>query len=216
MPPLALTADVLFVAALCPTAPLRSAFPDVPFLSLLGRTPLVIWFGRFRQLCDRDASGAWHCEGGPTTVLYDELNVLALLRRRALFVPGIYATAEPSFRIARQYGIPKRRISIRFPDVGRRIEANAWDGDCQSFVRARLLGLGRLLAWAISWRWPWQSWPVRFANGAEVRGIVRATPRVDLACVQQGRLAVAATWLPAPVPLLPIGLYVSKLAVFLP
>jgi hypothetical protein len=38
-PPFEVTADLLVVPALCPTAPLRRAFPSVPFLSLLGRTP---------------------------------------------------------------------------------------------------------------------------------------------------------------------------------
>src|SRR5690348_9041188 len=93
-PPFDLLSDMLFAGALAPTGPLRAAFPAVPFLTLGGRTPLVLWFARVKEGCYRDpASGAVHCLGGPGATLYYELNVLALLRRRGGFVPGIYATS---------------------------------------------------------------------------------------------------------------------------
>src|SRR3712207_9415759 len=64
------------------TAPLRRAFPDVPFLSALGRTPLVIWFSRITEACYRDATGQRRCDRATEGVPDNELNVLALLRER--------------------------------------------------------------------------------------------------------------------------------------
>jgi hypothetical protein len=41
VPPFKFTSDILFTLALCATGLLRNAFPGVPFLSVLGKTPHV-------------------------------------------------------------------------------------------------------------------------------------------------------------------------------
>jgi hypothetical protein len=145
-PPYDLTADMLVVAALCQGAPLRQAFPRVPFLSVRGKTPLVLWFSRITEVCYCDAAGERRCEGGAETALYNELNIIALLRQRALFVPGIYATGERTIRIGHRYGMPKQLTSMHVQVHGTHCEASMTDGACESFVRARLLGSGRGVA----------------------------------------------------------------------
>jgi hypothetical protein len=214
-PPFEFTSDMLFLLALGPTTPLRRAFPAVPFLSALGRTPLVIWFSRVKEGCSRDAAGAWRCEGGPTTVLYHELTVIALLRRRTLFVPAIYATSVRSVRIARHYyGMPKYPTSMGLQVVGQRFEAHDLggpDGARRSFVRARLRGSGTGLARLLSRFGPLRVWPVQFPAGTEVRGAIQATPRLYLAHVHAGQLSLAEAWLPEAIPFLPAGVYVPDL-----
>src|SRR5207249_4258336 len=107
-PPFDLASDMLFVGCFVPAAPLREAFPSVPFLSMMGRTPLVIWFSRVSEGCYRDVAGAVHCLGGPTETLYHEVTVMAVLRKRALFCPLIYASNDLSIPIARLYAMPKQ------------------------------------------------------------------------------------------------------------
>jgi hypothetical protein len=111
-PPFDLTSDMLLALAFCPTSPLRQAFPETPFLSLLGWTPLVVWFSRITEGWYRDPAGRPRLadEGIP----YNELNVLALLRAPAVFVPGIYASSELSVRIGHGYGMPKQLVPVDF------------------------------------------------------------------------------------------------------
>jgi hypothetical protein len=215
-PPFDLTSDMLFVAALAPAEPLRRAFPGVPFLALAGRIPLLMWFSRIRQACFQDAAGQPRCLGGLETVLYNELNVLALLRRPAIFVPGIYATSPLTIRLGRRYGMPKHPTTMGLATTRRQIAARVIDGTRQSFVRARLLGSGQMPGGIVSRFWPWWSWPVLFPDGRHVRARILATPRVQFARVRGGRLALDAAWLPRPLPLLPLGIYVPDQRMQLP
>src|SRR5438045_3794312 len=107
-PPFDLASDMLFVACFVSTAPLRRTYPGIPFLSLLGRTPLVLWFSRVSEGCYRDQASAVHCLGGPQETLYNEVTILAVLRKRALFCPLIYASNDLSIPIARLYAMPKQ------------------------------------------------------------------------------------------------------------
>jgi hypothetical protein len=222
-PPFEFTSDMLFVPALCPTGPLRRAFPGVPFLSLLGRTPLLVWFSRVKEGCAYDAAGQWRCEGGTDTVLYHELTVVATMRRRALFVPAIYATSARSVRLARHYHhMSKYPVEMTLRLAGRRFEAQAREAGGGGrlgglgAVRARLLGSGRLLARLAAFLWPMRVWPVRFPAQTEVRGSVLAVPALYPALVPAGRLTPGASWLPRGTRLLPLGLYAADLRLRLP
>jgi hypothetical protein len=215
-PPYDLTADMLVVLALCPTAPLRQTFPRMPVLSVRGKTPLVLWFSRITEVCYCDAAGERRCEGGAETALYNELNIIALLRQRALFVPGIYATGERTIRIGHRYGMPKQLTSMHVQAHGTHFEASMMDGACESFVRARLLGAGTSVAQMVSRSWPRQLWRARFPSGTDVRAMIQATPRVHVAHVRQGQLCLDTPWLPQAVSLLPVGLYLPRLRMRLP
>jgi hypothetical protein len=215
-PPYDLTADMLVVPALCPTAPLRQTFPRVPFLAVRCRTPLVLWFSRIIEVCYCDAAGERRCEGGAETALYNELNIIALVRQCALFVPGIYATGERTIRIGHRYGMPKQLTSMHVQVRGTRFEASMTDGACESFARAQLLGSGRGVARIVSRSWPRQLWPARFPAGTQVRTVIQATPRVHVAHVRQGQLCLDTPWLPEAVSLLPVGLYLPRLRMRLP
>src|SRR5437764_10396335 len=153
-PPYDLTADMLVVPALCPTAPLRQTFPCVPFLAVRGKTPLVLWFSRITEVCYCDAAGERRCEGGAETALYNELNIIALLHQRAFFVPGIYATGERTIRIGHRYGMPKQLTSMQVRVHGPHFDASMMDGACESFALARLLGAGKGPAQMVSRLWP--------------------------------------------------------------
>ena len=213
-PPFDLTSDMLLALALCSTAPLREAFPSMPFLSLLGRTPLVIWFSRITEGWCRDTAGGRRQvnEGIP----YAELNVLALLRAPALFVPGIYATSELSVGIGHGYGMPKQLIAMDFSVSRARITSSAGGVAGRSSVRGRLDGSGKALAGLLGPLWPLRTWPVYFPSGSYVRALVQSIRRVQLARIEHGQLSVAATWMPETVSLLPVGLYLSDLQLRLP
>lgn len=215
-PPFDLTSDLLFVFALCPAAPLRRTFPDIPFLSLLERIPLVIWFSRITQMCYHDTAGTQHCIGDTTRGLYNELNVVALLRRHALFVPGIYATSELTIQVGHRYGMPKQATVMRVQVVGKQFRSEMSNGTQQSFVWARLFGSGKGLAKIISHFLPRWSWPIRFPGGSSIRTLIQATPRVQMVHVQAGQLALEAQWLQEIVALLPVGFYLPAQRMQLP
>jgi hypothetical protein len=206
---------MLFAVALCPTDPLRRSFPGVPFVSLLGRTPLLVWFSRVKSVCYTDATGERRCTGGPEAQLYNELNVLALLPR-AFFAPGIYATSELTIQIGRREGMPKQPAPMSLQAGGKRIRSRMIHGGRRSFVRARLLGSGKALGRLLSPALPLRVWPARFPSGRYVRAIIRATPRVRIAYLQAGRLSLETNWLPYRVRLLPLGLYFQDLRMQLP
>ena len=214
-PPFDLTSDMLFVLALCPTKPLSRAFPGVAFVSLAGHTPLLLWFSRITQMCYHDTTGAQHCIGG-ARVLYHELNVVAFLQEQALFVPGIYATSDLTIQVGHRYGMPKHPTSMHMQVGGQRFCAEVKDGTRRSFVRARLLGSGKGVAKLVSRYLPSFTWPVRFPSESTVRALIEAMPRVQLAQVQAGQLALEAEWLPQVVWLLPVGCYVPNLRMQLP
>jgi hypothetical protein len=218
LPPYELTSDMLFAATRGPTGSLRRTFPGVPFLEVRGRTPLLLWFSRVREACYYDPAGQWRREGGPTSVLYYELTVLALLRERAVFAPGIYATSERTIALGRQrYGMPKQPAMVWVQTEGRRFRARALHEGWESMVHARLVGSGRPLGRLASLLLPQRPWPVRFPAGRDaLRVVIQAGPRLSLARIVRGRLAVQAAWLPRPVRLLPLGLYAPSLRMQLP
>lgn len=215
-PPYELAADMLFAVALAPTAPLRRVFPQTAFLSILGHTPLVMWFSRITEIHYGTADGGRITEGGPEAAIYNELNVVALLRRRALFVPGIYATSERTIRIGRQYGMPKQLTTMTVATTPRQFVSQVTENNHHTDVRARFVGSGRWLATVVSWLWPRWVGPVLFPDGRQVAALILKTPRLRLAHIKTGRLALDETWLPDVLPLWPIGLYVPQLRMCLP
>jgi hypothetical protein len=90
------------------------------------------------------------------------------------------------------------------------------DGTQQSFVRARLLESGKGVTKPLSRFLPGFTWPVRFPSGSGIRALIEETPRVQLASVQDGQLALEAEWLPQKVTLLPVGCFVPSLRMQLP
>ncbi len=214
-PPFELTSDMLIVFALARTAPLRSHFPEVPLLSVAGRTPLVMWFSRIRKIVYRH-EGERRQLGGDEAVLYHELNVVALLRARAFFVPAIRATSGLTIQIGHRYGMPKAPGTMTLDGGERLFHSALTDGAEQSFVRARLFGRGRALGRLLARVWPQRIWPARFPDGREVRPQLLATPCVRPALVQGGQLALPVPWLPEPLLLLPLSLYLPDQVMRLP
>jgi hypothetical protein len=215
-PPFELTSDMLFVLALCPTAPLHQAFPGVPFLSLVGKTPLLLWFSRITEMCYHDTTGAQHCIGGSRAGLYDELNVTAFLRKPALFVPSIYATSDLTIQVGHRYGMPKRPTTMQVHVSDKEFSSSLIDGTRQSFVRAQMLGSGKGLAKVLAGFLPRWTWPVRFPGGRTIRALIQVLPRVQLAYVKVGQLALEVRWLTHAIRLLPVGCAVPDLRMHLP
>jgi hypothetical protein len=73
-----------------------------------------MWFSRGKEgaYTNPTAAGTRRCLGGPSEVLYNELNVVAALRRPAGFVPSIYATSALTIGIGHRYGMPKQPIRM--------------------------------------------------------------------------------------------------------
>lgn len=215
-PPFDLVSDMLFALALAPVRPLRETFPGVPFLALGGRTLLLLWFSRIREVSYTDAHGRRQCERGEPA-LYHELNVLAVLRGRAFFVPAIYATSRWTIHVGHtEFGMPKQPTVMHMAVDGMRIEARLEDGARRASVEARLLPGEGVLGRVLSRAWPHRAWPTRFPGGGEVRAELLATPAVVPAWIRSGRLELATTWLPNPACLLPLGLYAPRLRMRLP
>ena len=145
-----------------------------------------------------------------------ELNVAALLRRRAIFVPGIYATSALTIALGHAYGMPKQPTRMSRQRAGRWVRSRVGDGSRQSYIQARLLGSGRLLGWLAGRFWPWRAWPAWFPSGTRVRVLVQTTPRVQAGRVRAGRLSLPAPWLPEPVALLPSAAYLPGQRMQLP
>jgi hypothetical protein len=213
-PPFDLESDMLFALAAADVRPLRSAFPTLRFGEVRGRVPLLLWFSRIRRI--------WH---GPTEARsclderdgygYDELTVAVPLPERALFVPGIYATSALTLAIGHRYGMPKRPAHMGFAADAERV--SSWTGleGARSEVEASLLASGRVLGSLLRRTLPWWSWPARFPSGEAVRARVQRLPRVQLAGVR-GTVALPEAWLPQPVHLFPLGLFVPGLGMRLP
>lgn len=219
-PPFDLLSDMLFAFAITPAQPLQSTFPDVPFLSVGGRVPLAMWFSRVKEGVYTDpAAGTRRRLGSRNDLLYNELNVVAALRSRAGFVPGIYATSRLTIEIGHRYGMPKQPASMAVHVGSRCFSAALDDRGQRAYVRAWLVGTGQVPGWFFSHLWPvWPrwSWPACFPDGRHVRVQIEATPRVQLAYVRAGRLALDAPWLPSPVALLPMGIYLPNQRMHLP
>jgi hypothetical protein len=207
---------MLFVACFVSTAPLRRTFPGIPFLSLLGRTPLVLWFSRVSEGCYRDQASAVHCLGGPQETLYNEVTILAVLRKRALFCPLIYASNDLSIPIARLYAMPKQAQPMDLDIDGGEIKSRIPLGDQSTFVAARVARGGTLLARILSRLWPVWTWPVHFPAGTRIQTLIQATPAVQLSRVSRGQLALPVAWLTRPASFFGIGMFIPQLRMQLP
>jgi hypothetical protein len=216
-PPFDLTADMLFVVALVPRRWLRKAFAQTSFFSLFGRTPLVLWFSRISEGCYRDRLGEPHCLGGPAETLYNEVNVMALLRKRRLFCPAIWATSELSVRIARMYGMPKEQVlSIEFDKGDSHLRSAIKLRGESTMVAAKLARSGGFVGWLVSRFLPVWTWPVEFPSGRSVKALVLETPRVRRAKVNQGKLELPLEWIQKPISFIGPALYVPRLRMQLP
>ena len=213
-PPLGIEADMLFVATSAPAAPLHQSFPGTPFLAIADRVPLVLWFSRVRSLLYGPATER-RTLGEMDGFGYDELNVVALLRRRAIFVPAIYATSGLTQRLGHRYGMPKREVEMEFRTGEGWIRSSAAFATGRSEVAARLLASGSLLARPFDMATPWWSWPAHFPGGSSVRSRVMRVPRAQLASVD-GVLRLDEPWLPGERELWRLGIFVPGFRMELP
>jgi hypothetical protein len=130
-------------------------------------------------------------------------------------VPGIYANSALTLAIGHRYGMPKRPAEIRFAVADERVTSSVVDRGARSAVEASLLASGRVLGALLRLALPRRSWTARFPSGTAVRARVTRLPRAQLAGVR-GSLALTEPWLPEPVSLLPLGLFVPGLRMRLP
>ncbi|HET9495999.1 MAG TPA: hypothetical protein VFR15_17360 [Chloroflexia bacterium] len=217
-PPYDMRSDMLLAVALCPTGPLRAGFPGVPFMSVRGRTPVAVWFAKVTVGCHRISTGERECISDRLSIPYSELTVLAALDEPAAFVPGIYTTSKLVLRIGDLYGMAKRPAHATFPRGGRlfRSTVQPFTNSKSSYVRARIVGSGRPLAWFANRVMPFTSPTVRFPTGTSVRVVLPSVRRANLALVRDGYLDVGESWLPRPVPFLPVGVYLRDLWMHMP
>jgi hypothetical protein len=213
-PPFDLEADMLFVAASASTALLRARFEDVRFLQIGGSTPMILWFSRVRSLCF-GPPGQRRCLDESTGFGYNELNFVALLRGRKLFVPVIFASGELTQLLGHRYGMPKRPVTMTFTAGERMVESAATTHGVRGEVRARLLASGRILARPLDWPAPWWTWPVHFPGGSYIRALIQRVPRAQTARVS-GTLELAVPGLPPVMTPWQLGVFVPDLRMQLP
>lgn len=205
---------MLFAATSTPTSYLSRSFAGVPFLDIAGSTPLVLWFSRVRTLCHGPAEQR-ECLDQASGFGYNELNVVALLRGRRLFVPVIYAGGGLTQRLGHRYGMPKRPVEMTFAADQRRVNSVVTFARARSEASGRLLASGRILARVFDWPAPWWSWPADFPDGSFIRALIQRVPLAQLTYLS-GTLALDEPWLPRPARLWPLGLYVPGLRMRLP
>lgn len=215
-PPFDLTSDMLFVAAFCPAAPLREHFPEIPFLTIFGKTMLIMWFSRITELCYHSTAGVPRCAETYEGVPYNELNVITLLRRRAIFVPEIYATSDLTLMLGHRYGMPKQATQMHFEAGCTEIRSRVTDGQRESFVRACLFTSGRWFGRLLSRLLPLWTWLSLFPNGSFIRAFIQDVPRVQFARIISGQLTLREPWLPFTINLLPLGVFIPGLRMRLP
>jgi hypothetical protein len=217
-PPFAMTLDALFCVAWCSVAPLKETFPGVPFLSLLGKTPLVLWFARFKDFEYTDAAGARQRMSNRAGALpYSELGIGTLLARRGFFVPSLYASSNFGTRLGLSLEMPKQpTLPIEVQLLPEAFRANLKQSRQQSFIWARLLGSGHLLARIAQVFLPLGTWPIAFPSKSSIQAGIAGTERVQLAHIHAGRLVLDAPWLPRMASFFPICAYVSGMRLQLP
>jgi hypothetical protein len=203
---------MLLVVALAQTANLRRAFGHVQFVSIAGRTPLLVWFSRVTESCYHDSRGHFRCDPSTTADgLYSEITIIAPLRRRGLFVPAIYCSELRSVELARHYyAMPKQHARVSLRTAGAHVFSR--DETSQTSIEARVVhGGGASLRFRARW-----TWPIMFPSGGHTRALLLSAQRIQLAYIRGGRLGPFPGWLPDPARLLPIGVWLSGLRMELP
>ena len=219
IPPFSMTVDALFCVAWCPVAPLKDAFPAVPFLSILGKTPLVLWFARFKDFDYTVPEGARRkMSDTPGALPYSELGIGTLLWKRGFFVPSLYASSDFGVQLGLSYDMPKQPTApIELHLSQKALRANLPQSKQQSFIWARFLGTGYWLARVAHLLLPLRPWPISFpANGSSIRAAISDADRLQIAHIQAGRLVLDVPWLPQAVQFCPLGLYLRGMRLELP
>jgi hypothetical protein len=218
MPPFNMTVDALFCVAWSPVAPLKAAFPEVPFFSVLGRTPLVLWFARFKDFDYTVPEGSRRRMGEtPGALPYSELGIGTLLRRRGFFVPSLYASSDFGVQLGLSYAMPKQPTTpIELHITPRSFRANLRQSKQQSFIWARFVGTGYWLAKVAHAILPLRPWPISFPSQRSIRAAISEIDRLQIAHIQAGRLILDVPWLSHPASFFPIGLYLRGIRLELP
>ncbi len=217
-PPFSMTVDALFCVAWCPVAALKDTFPGVPFFSVLGKAPLVLWFARFQDFDYAVPEGAKRkMSDTPGALPYSELGIGTLLWKRGFFVPCLYASSDFGVQLGLSYGMPKQPTApIELHITQRTLRANLPQSKQQSFIWARFLGTGYWLAKIVHMLLPLQPWPISFPAGSSIRATISDTDRLHIAHIQAGRLVLDVPWLPQAASFFPLGLYLRGVRLELP
>jgi hypothetical protein len=215
-PPFDLTSDFLFAFAFAPTAPLRTTFPDIPFLSIARRTPLVVWFGRVRHILYSNAEGKREHMGGEETILYDEINVAALLKARLLFIPAIFSSSPLAVQIGHAYGMPKSLAPVQVAQTATTFNTMLQSAEHRSYIIAQRLRHSRVLRLLSRRFLPRPIWKALFPSSARVPPIIQPMRAPQWYRIREGRLDLPLPWLPNPIPFLPFGLYLPHQEMHLP
>jgi hypothetical protein len=217
-PPFAMTFDALVCIVWCPVSHVKATFPTLPFVSVLGHTPLVLWFASFKEFTYTDTRGTAQTMGQRAGALpYQELGIAALLWRRGFFVPTLYASNEFGVQLGLSYGMPKQPpLPIEIQVAAGTFRAHVLAGIKQSFLWVRLLRASRLLTKVVRAILPLKTWPIAFPSGSRMEPGLTTTDRAHLAHIQAGRLALDASWLPPTTAFFPLGLSLRNAQLELP
>lgn len=216
-PPYHFESQLVLALGACPAEPLLRTFPDLDLCRMGDRALVGVWFARVHDLRSGDQGQRRIGEPPqPGELPYHELTVAVLLRHRRLFVPGIYATSGLTVELGQRYGMPKSRARMSFHvRGGRLISRLKWNG-AESRIRACRLPGGGPLGYLLRHSLPWWTWPALFPGGSHVRSLIESFRRVRPAWLAEGRIDLAEAWLPRPVRLWRLGLYLDGQTMRLP
>ena len=217
-PPFSMNFDALFCVAWCPVSHLKANFPGLPFFSLFGRAPLVLWFARFKEFNYTDESGTPQTMRERAGALpYQELGIGTLLWRRGFFVPTLYASSDFGVQLGLSYGMPKQPpIPIEVQRTSHIFRANLQPSVQQSFIWARILGASGLMTRIVRALLPLKTWPIAFPSERGLSPGLSAIDSAQLAHIQAGRLTLDVPWLPRTSSFFPFGLSLTNTRLELP
>ncbi len=214
-PPHTLTVDFLGAVAFCSSAPLHALYPGHRFVSLFGKTPLLLWFAEiktFRFAQGKDEAGVL---GDGKTPLYHELSVAAVKRNGTLLGVHLGVDSEFSLQIGLGYGMPKIRDTIRSAAKVREKQMTVGEGEQTSSACALPFGSGQRLGSLFSLLLPRRVCRVQFPSGSQVTPVLETAPCLAPAWVT-GQLRLSPDRLPQPVPLFRLGVFFHDFQMTLP
>jgi hypothetical protein len=179
---------------------------------------LVVWFSRITEARAYSERGDRVCESNTSADgIYREVNVVALLRDRAVFVPAIFATEARTVALGcGYYGMPKQIARVDVAVSGGRLQGALEDGVNRTIFRARLVRTNPLIAGMLNRGLPRWTWPARFPSGGNVRALILAVAGLQFATAVEGQLALQSAWLRTQCKFVPVRIHLSGIRMRLP
>jgi hypothetical protein len=149
--------------------------------------------------------------------LYNDVTILVLLRKSAVFVPALYATSLQNVQVAHTYyAMPKQLAPIQVSIDKNKFSSALSAAGSSGSVQARWFGKGKFLAKLAAWFLPWRTLWAWFPTASFVRALIQTMPKIHIAHLAGGRCVFPLLGIPKPLWIFSVGLYAPALRMQLP